>query len=181
MQNIETSINFGGFYESIHDASIESLIESMYSDGEYPEYNYYNIDYAKTHQSYIEKYCIEFESYISNEYNLDIDFKNIKLWSPREYNFQSDKIDCTITQSENMKLMKHFIKDTDFLTYLKDATVSYDGYHSFYDYRQALDNKNDVFSMYLLEYLANEFNKNEELPYEFEIHLCNEKQLEGAA
>ena len=75
--------------------------------------------------------------------------------------------------------MKHFIKDNDFLAYLKDATVSYDGYHSFYDYEQALNNKDDVFSMYLLEYLANEFNQNEELPYEFEIHLYNEKQLEG--
>ena len=35
--NIDTTINFGGFYHSIHDATIESSIECMYSEGEYPE------------------------------------------------------------------------------------------------------------------------------------------------
>ena len=47
MKKIDTTINFGGFYESIHHGNIESIIESYYEDGNYPEYNYDNIDYKK--------------------------------------------------------------------------------------------------------------------------------------
>ena len=66
MKQVETTINFGGFYHSIHDSNIDSMIENYYGDN--PEYHFENIDYKKTEQSYIEDYCSKFTNYIFNEY-----------------------------------------------------------------------------------------------------------------
>lgn len=178
---IQTSINFGGFYNSIHESQIDAFIEFYYQDefnyldpGEYPSFNYENIDYKKTFNSYIKDYCIEFESYILNQYEIDINFKNIKLNSPKEYNFKTDTIGCNINEIENKKLIETFKNDLDFLNYLENSTTSSDGFISFYTFEQALNDKDNVLSIYLLEYLSNEFNDTQELPYEFEIHLIND-------
>ena len=77
---IETSINFGGFYESIHDGNIDHMVEAY-------EYDFDHVDYKKTFQSYIDEYCSKLSSYINDEYQVDIDFKNIKLYSPQYYNY----------------------------------------------------------------------------------------------
>jgi len=179
MKKIDTTINFGGFYESIHHGNIESIIESYYEDGNYPEYNYDNIDYKKTELSYIQDYCYKFTDYISNEYKFNIKFENLKLWSPSEYNFNTDKIDCQVNKSQSNKLINHFKKDDDFLEHLRDRTQSYDGYQSFYTFDDALNNKNNILIMYLLEYLSNEFNEKQVIygEIEFEIHLLKEKKV----
>ena len=39
--NIETSIDFGGFYESIHDSNIDHMVEAY-------EYDFDYVDYKKT-------------------------------------------------------------------------------------------------------------------------------------
>ena len=179
MKKIETTINFGGFYESIHDGNIESLIESYYEDGNYPEYHFDNIDHKKTEQSYIEDYCSKFTNYIFNEYGFKINFENLKLWSPSEYNFNTDKIDCNINKTQSNKLINHFKKDDDFLEHLKGRTQSYDGYRSFYTFDDALNNKNNILIMYLLEYLSNQFNEKKVVygEIEFEIYLIKEKNV----
>jgi hypothetical protein len=177
--NLETTINFGGFYESIHHGNIESLIESYYEDGNYPNYHFDNIDYRKTEQSYIKDYCCKFTNYIFNEYGFEIKFENLKLWSPSEYNFNTDKIDCQVNKFQSNKLINHFKKDNDFLEHLENRTQSYDGYRSFYTFDDALSNKNNILNMYLFEYLANQFNDKEVIhgEIEFEIYLIKEKKV----
>ena len=162
MKKIDTTINFGGFYESIHDSNIESLIESYNEEGNYPEYNFENIDYKNTNKSYIEDYCYKFTNYIFNEYN-----------------FNTDKIDCQVNKFQSNKLINHFKKDDDFLEYLEGITRSYDGYQSFYTFDDALNNKNNILIMYLLEYLSNEFNKKQVMygEIEFEIYLLKQKKV----
>tara|TARA_R110000764_G_scaffold239118_1_gene337564 strand:- start:640 stop:1182 length:543 start_codon:yes stop_codon:yes gene_type:complete len=179
MKKIDTTINFGGFYESIHDSNIESLIESYNEEGNYPEYNFENIDYKNTNKSYIEDYCYKFTNYIFNEYGFNIKFENLKLWSPSEYNFNTDKIDCQVNKFQSNKLINHFKKDDDFLEYLEGITRSYDGYQSFYTFDDALNNKNNILIMYLLEYLSNEFNKKQVMygEIEFEIYLLKQKKV----
>jgi hypothetical protein len=176
MKQVETTINFGGFYHSIHDGNIESIIESSYDGGNYPEYHFENIDYKKTEQSYIEDYCSKFTNYILNEYGITINFKDLKIWSPSEYNFNTDKIDCFVSKSQSNKLTNHFKKNDDFLKFLKDRTQSCDGFWSFYTFDEALSNKDNKLIMYLLEFLSNEFNEKEVVygEIEFEIHLLKE-------
>ena len=176
MKQVETTINFGGFYHSIHDGNIESMIESSYDGGNYPEYHFDNIDHKKTEQSYIEDYCSKFTNYILNEYGITINFKDLKIWSPSEYNFKTDKIDCFVSKTQSNKLTNHFKKNDDFLKFLKDRTQSCDGFWSFYTFDEALNNKENILIMYLLEFLSNEFNEKQVVygEIEFEIHLLKE-------
>jgi len=162
---IKTTINFGGFYDSIHSDNIENLIEAY-------EYDYEKIDWDKTHDDYIKDYCYVLSSYILEEYDLDIDFKNISLDSPRFYNFETDTIDCDINSQQVNRLNEIFLKDNNFLEYLKEKTKSYDGFTSFYTYDQAIDNKNDILIDYVLEYICNNiYNYNDMSDVEFEIFI----------
>ena len=176
--NVETTINFGGFYESIHSGNIDRMIElNIESDCYHTDLiDFDNVDYRKTELSYVNDYCAKFSSYIFNEYKLNIDFKDINIWSPSEYNFQTDKIDCTVNLNQANKLNNLFLKDNDFLEYLKERTQSYSGYHSYYTYEEALNDKNNILIMYLLEYLADQFNENT-VSYgeiEFDIYQLDE-------
>ena len=173
---IETSINFGGFYESIHDGNIDHMVEAY-------EYEFDHVDYKKTFQSYIGEYCSKLSSYINDEYQVDIDFKNIKLYSPQYYNYSTDVIDCKIHTNQVNSLNEILKKDNEFLSFLKDRTTSYSGFVSFYTYDDALNNKDNKLIMYVLEYICNKFNDKEILygEIEFEIYLTDDgekKELE---
>jgi hypothetical protein len=173
---IETSINFGGFYESIHDGNIDHMVEAY-------EYDFDHVDYKKTFQSYIGEYCGKLSIYINDEYQVDIDFKNIKLYSPQYYNYSTDVIDCKIHTNQVNSLNEILKKDDNFLSFLKDRTTSCSGFVSFYTYDDALNNKDNKLIMYVLEYICNKFN-DKEIVYgeiEFEIYLTDEgekKELE---
>ena len=173
--NIETTINLGGFYESIHSGNIDFMVECEIENDFLKDFD--NVDYKKTHLSYVNDYCSKFSNYIFNEYKHNIDFNNLKLWSPSEYNFETDKIDCTVNLNQANKLNNQFLKDNDFLEYLEARTQSYDGYYSYYTYKEALNNKNDILIMYLLEYLADQFNENTVYygEIEFDIYQLNEE------
>ena len=170
--NIDTSINFGGFYHSIHDSNIDNLIESYSDNGNYPEYNYDNINYQKTFNNYIKDYCNNLESYFLNVYKLDVKFNDIYLDSPKYYNFKTDVINCKIDNNQVKIVNKYFKKHNEFLDYLKNKTVSFDGYISYYTYEQAINDKDNILINYILEFICNEFNKDyDNLPNEFEIEI----------
>ena len=167
--NIKTNIAFGGFYNSHHQSNIDYMIEAY-------EYDWENVNYTDTHNSYIDDYASKLSSFILSEYKIEIDFKNIKLNSPKYYNYSTDVIDCEIDSQQVVQLNQVLIKDDSFLSYLKDHTKSYDGYISFYDYDEALSNKDDILILYVLEYVSNEFN--EKYAYygdiEFEVFLLSD-------
>jgi hypothetical protein len=169
---INTSIHFGGFYNSIHDGNIDYMVEAY-------EYNLDHVDYKKTFQSYINEYCSKLSNYINDEYQVNIDFKNIKLWSPQYYNYDTDVINCKIDTNEAQSLNEILKKDDDFLSFLKDRTTSCSGFISFYTYDDALSNKDNKLIMYVLEYVCNKFNEKE-ITYneiDFEIHLLKDKEV----
>ena len=173
---IETSIHFGGFYESIHDRNIDFMVEAY-------EYDFDHVDYKKTFQSYIDEYCSKLSSYINDEYQVDIDFKNIKLYSPQYYNYSTDVIDCKIHTNQVNSLNEILKKDNEFLSFLKDGTTSCSGFVSFYTYDDALNNKDNKLIMYVLEYICNKFNDKEIIygEIEFQIYLTDDgekKELE---
>lgn len=167
---INTSIRFGGFYNSIHDSNIDYMVEAY-------EYNFDDVDYKKTFQSYIYEYCYKLKSYILDEYLVDIDFKNIKLWSPQYYNYDTDIIDCNININEVNALNNILTKNDEFLSFLKERTTSCSNYVSFYTYDDALNNKDNKLIIYVLEFISNKFNKTELLEIEFEIYLNDTKKI----
>lgn len=177
MDNIlKTNISFGGFYHSIHDMNIDHRVEIELDmidlETNIKEWKAVDpeVDYKETYKSYIADYCSELSGYISDEYEIDIDFKNLSLYSPREYNFETDTIDCEVDKDKANKLNAYFLNDQDFIEYLNERTKSYDGYRSFYTFEQAKNNKDDMLIRYVLEYICSDFNDDLELN-DFEITL----------
>ena len=169
MSNIKTNIKFGGFYYSKHSDSIDYRIE-MYEHEGYIN-NLEDIDYQETYKSYINNYCSELSNFILDEFEIDLDFKNLSLDSPRFYNFKTDTIDCEINKDKANELNAYFLQDQDFIQYLNQKTQSYSGFISFYTFEQAKNNKDNILIDYVLEYICNEiFNEIAELnDYELEI------------
>ena len=167
--NIKTNIAFGGFYHSYHQNNIDHMIEAF-------EYEWDKVNYEETFNSYIDDYANKLSSFILSEYKIEIDFKNIKLNSPKYYNYSTDVIDCEIDSQQVMQLNQVLSKDDSFLSYLKDRTKSYDGYISFYNYNEALSDKDDILILYVLEYVSNEFNEKYAFygDIEFEVFLLSD-------
>jgi len=171
---MKTTIEFGGFYESIHDNHIDMMTENYFDDTplQNDENNFEYFDWRAIHKSYIKSYCYKLEEYIKDNYEIDIDFKNISLDSPTQYNFKTDVINCSVNKKKIELLNNKLIIDDEFAKYLKDSTQSYDGYMSFYTYEQALNNKDDILSVYVLRYICNQLN-SEYLDIEYEIVLTD--------
>ena len=172
---MKTTIEFGGFYESIHSSHIDMMTENYFDDTplQNDENNFDYFDWSAIHQSYIESYVNKLSEYITENYEIDIDFKNISMDSPKEYNFATDVINCDVIKKQIELLNKELLKDKKFLEYLKDSTQSYDGFMSFYTYEQAINNKDDMLSVYVLRYISNQLN-NEYLDIEYYIILTDD-------
>ena len=172
---MKTTIEFGGFYESIHDNHIDMMTENYFDDTplQNDENNFEYFDWRAIHKSYIKSYCYKLEEYIKDNYEIDIDFKNISLDSPTQYNFKTDVINCSVNKKKIELLNNKLIIDDEFAKYLKDSTQSYDGFISFYTYQQALNNKDDILSVYVLRYICNQLN-SEYLDIEYEIVLTDD-------
>ena len=157
---INTNIRFNGFYDSIHSDNIDHAIESYYADDN-GLFNYDsiadNIDYKTIFKDYIEVFTDEFKSWIQDNYNLDIEFKDLTLVSPQYYNYSTDVINCNVSEKDNALLMTTFKRDKDFISYLEDRTTSRSGFMSHYTFSEALSNKDDILSDYILEYLVSKF------------------------
>lgn len=128
-------IPFQGFYESIHSDNVEYAIYNQvftdYDTGMTNNDNLSNrldamIDYTKLYTEYSKEYVENF----NDEFKLNLKFESLR--SPREYNFGTDQIYCTITQN----LVKQLYKETDkaiFKKHIANMFTSYEGFHSFYD------------------------------------------------
>jgi len=159
---MKININFGGFYGSTHSDLIDNRIEMYEHEGYINTWE--DIDYQETYKSYIHDYCSELSDFILDEFEIDIDFKNLSLNSPRFYNFETDTIDCEVNKDKVEKLNTYFLKDKDFIQYLNKRTKSYSGFISFYTFEQAKNNKDNILIDYVLEYICKEiFNEVAEL------------------
>ena len=178
---IDTTIEFGGFYDSIHSSHIDMTTENYFDDTplQNDDNNFEYFNWSAIHQSYIESYVNKLSDYITDNYQIDIDFKKVSLDSPTQYNFKTDVINCSVNKKKIELLNNKLIIDDEFAKYLKDSTQSYDGYMSFYTYEQALNNKDDILSVYVLRYICHKLN-SEYLDIEYDIILTDEgnKKLE---
>ena len=131
----EFSLAFGGFYHSEHSDNIDSK-EEMYG------YDWEEVDYKKTHLNY----CNAYLNKLSEE--LEIDLKFIQLDSPREYNFTTDKIVCSISNKDFKTLLAAY--DTkELFNYIEEHSKSRDGFSSFYSGYAEVKKETEIFLQYL--------------------------------
>ena len=157
---INFSLNFGGFYHSEHSETIENNIEL---------YGYYweDVDYKKTHINY----CKAFLNRLGEELNINLSF--ISLDSPRQYNFTTDKIFCSISDKDFKALLSTY--DTkELYNYIEEHSKSRSGFTSFYSGYAEVKKETDIFLQYLFNYILIDEDFNiYDLEYETEIKETN--------
>tara|TARA_R110002153_G_scaffold211446_1_gene364091 strand:- start:571 stop:1083 length:513 start_codon:yes stop_codon:yes gene_type:complete len=155
-QTTEFSLNFGGFYHSEHSETIENNIESY-------GYDWEDVDYKKTHLNY----CNAYLNKLSEELEINLTF--IQLDSPREYNFTTDKIFCSISNKDFKALLDAY--DTkELFNYIEEQSKSRDGFSSFYSGYAAVKKEKDIFLQYLFDYIL-EYESFDFYDLEFEVQL----------
>lgn len=120
-------IDFGGFYHSIHSHIIEDRIEMDLEWGEdLQEDGFDSVNWRETFIDYSKEYI-----YRLNE-ELDLNLSFIDLYSPRFYNYTTDKIVVKVNEEDEKTLFKHTYNN-DFLEWANPRLTSRSGFHSFYD------------------------------------------------
>ncbi len=163
----EILINFGGFYNSIHEAQIENQFE-LHEDGADDQAQ--DRDYTKTQINYLKKYLKEMEQFLFNN-KIEVKLNFVKIESPREYNFETDKIAINILKN-HQKTIINFVKNNfsiELIELIKTQTTARDGYRPFYTFNEIYkENKNNLLLEACLEIICDQVNKDE-LPYEFDL------------
>lgn len=159
---INFSLNFGGFYHSEHSETIENNIE-VYG------YEWEDVDYKNTYINY----CKAFLNRLSGE--LDINLSFISLDSPREYNFTTDKIFCSISENDFNTLLNTYdfgiLGNTkELYNYIEEHSKSRDGFTSFYSGYSAVKKEKDIFLQYLFNYIL-QYESFDFYDLEFEIEI----------
>jgi len=177
IKQVEFNLNFGGFYESIHDHMIDDSIANYYDkdiEDIYEDDKIYNeIDFKAMQKNYCIEWLNEYLKIVDNHNLLNIKFKGIE--SPEYYNFETDKINASI----NEFAIDHIIKNAnyDLIEYINESSQSYDGFTSFYiGYQEVMRNK-AVFMTYYTDYLT-ELNKDK-IKYIYEDIYIDVELLEG--
>lgn len=131
---LKTTIPFAGFYESIHSDQLDRELQQIFEDdhGNILDEELFNkandnLDWQKVFLAYTQDYVKSFADCF--------DLKSLKfqeLSSPREYNFTTDLIFCTIDSAEVERLYFECNKD-NLNNLITKKFTSRSGFISFYD------------------------------------------------
>lgn len=127
-----TTIPFSGFYNSVHDSNCDEVLRRTFDNdrGEVREDIFYfaqdKIDWRYVH----EKYAAEYAAAFAAEFNLPLQFESMK--SPREYNFSTDIIYCTIEPGEVQRILAAVDKSI-LDEVVRETFTSRSGFISFYN------------------------------------------------
>jgi hypothetical protein len=160
MEAIKFYIPFEGFYYSIYDSLIDNVIESEIEEGymteEQSEYiSYQPIFEAMSEHIFdkiVELFNDEFQLFTENTY-----FKYDGLYSPKYYNFETDKIKAICIPEVYLTIYNKFIINDEFVNFVNKASKSRDGFVSFYEGINEVKKEPAIF----LEYLFKWFTLNE--------------------
>lgn len=117
---------FHGFYESIYEPCFEGEAEHFNLPKDFQFWEYF--DYSAYHNAICKRLCDITEDRMS-AFIKKVVFEN--MYSPREYNFSTDSINCIIVPKK--RAIKKFLKEHEeaFKKYIHDHCTSRDGFHSF--------------------------------------------------
>lgn len=131
---VKIELPFAGFYESLHDDAIDRALEGGFNydhekdeEIEAPDFWGADIDFSAIRKEYCEHYVAAF----AEEFGLTLTFD--EMTSPREYNFSSDRIFCTIPREEIDKIRTEVEADPLWAEEVKERFTSRSGFWSFYE------------------------------------------------
>lgn len=156
---MEIYLLFGGFFDSAHEALIESMLESFFDDDQF--YDNYDVDYHKVYEEYAKAWLIAFNDWLmdNNYIKKRLEYKG--MWHPKYYTGEesaTEKIVATMDDVEAKRLSDNLLTDDEFLERLREYTKSRSGHISSFDYHEALNNKDNCLISYVLRFLCDKFN-----------------------
>ena len=158
---MNVTVEFGGFYESIHSSLIDDVVDRYTFGMTDIQYNDFldNLIWDEIRQNYAKGFMRLLAEWLEKELYIGVKYSEntIKVVSPREYNFKTDTLDVDFTPESIAHLNAWARKDDEFKDYLQEATQSRDGFISFYSYDDALADKDGILSQYALRFLCDEF------------------------
>lgn len=135
------NIPFAGFYNSKYSSELDAVQERFVEyeveknpglDPDIPNNALWHCaDYGKAYDYIARQYVDQFNQYLIDEYELDLDLKFESMTSPREYNFQTDRIFCEISE-ENVRKLRSAVSDPALRQAIKQRFTSCDGFISSY-------------------------------------------------
>lgn len=132
---ILTTIPFLGFYESIHSANIDDAESRLFADRDTGTINNDGLQAQfsdKCNYSQVfKKYAVAYTEQFAEDFKIK-SLKFVELNSPREYNFSTDQIVCSISRADLRAIYK--ATDRQKLTdHVREQCTSRSGFVSFYD------------------------------------------------
>lgn len=145
---------YSGSYYSINDILEDYSLNDELEDGQY--YDLLSEYYKKIKNEIGENFVSNLKTVLPNDIIKHIAFSHI--WSPREYNFYTDKINIEMNFNF-LKLKKYCFQDKaeQFNKYLHDKWTSCDGFWSFVDndidrFKKRLEEKKDDYIQVMIEF-----------------------------
>lgn len=135
-----TTIPFAGFYNTIWSYGIDRAEEIHLEHLEQEEGVEIKVssdaiwkasDYGAMYNYVARKYVDCLNDYIKDEFDLDLDLKFESMQSPREYNFETDRLFCYISD-ENLRKLRSFVAEDELRLAIKTRFTSRSGFISSY-------------------------------------------------
>ena len=181
LNKIEIQLPFSGFYESMHDMYIDNFIEYEleylenelgYTDEQLDiiKDRFYMMDYSPIRKAICEHYINAFNAVFYDEHNIHLDLKYSQLISPRFYNFETDRLYCTIDQDKFSEILL-LLNDDKIQNVLSAKYKTRSGFIVFDSTLQAIKEKDYIkFSSDILEMLLSEDQIINDWQYTDNIH-----------
>ena len=130
----ETTIPFEGFYNSISCDTLDEALRQMFSDRDTGvQVNEDLVGYATDSMNWKSVFVDFAKDYVENfALWAGLDLEWVSLESPREYNFTTDVVVATISETSLLRAFAEVDK-TVLTDMAKRRHTSYDGFSSFYD------------------------------------------------
>lgn len=123
---MKTTIPFDGFYQSLHDLELDEALRQMFEGRDDIINEAHNrCQWGLVHASYAKAYA----EALADEFDIELTFD--KIISPKEYNFETDRIVCDIAVTE-VYLLREMTSEHPFRTLARERFTSRPGFISFY-------------------------------------------------
>lgn len=141
---LKIQIPFSGFYGSSHDALFDTELENELENFaqeydasneilcEYSDQYFSAVDWRKAQAAYAVEYAEAFADKVEEETGLKMPLVFDEMTSPREYNFETDKIFAFIN-AEAVQEMRERVSNKNLQALISERHTSRDGFISFYD------------------------------------------------
>lgn len=144
---METRLPFPGFYESLYSLEFDSIEDNEVEyimNGEYEfdvpecvtsedmhELFYKHADYSGMYQEIAKQYPYTFSDFLAEKTGMLVPLEFTIMTSPREYNFETDRVFATI-KLEDVLALYEFVGEERLRKEAKDMFTSRSGFISFY-------------------------------------------------